>query len=119
MNPELMTEKLQEVLMKALEICKENSNPELSSEHMMAAFLGEEDVIDLLGSFHTDINRLISVNDDYLSRLPKSDSIENPSVDRYVANAYNEALRKSKQRKDKYISMFDMFIAVLFSNSSV
>ena len=119
MNPELMTDKLQDILMRALSICKENNNPELSSEHMMAAFLNETDIVDLLNSFHTDVNRLVSVNDRYLEKLPKSDSVENPTVSRYLANAYNEALNKSRQRKDKYISMFDMFIATLFDSSAV
>ena len=97
MNPELMTEKLQELFIKAV----------------------DPDIKDLLDSFHTDINRLISVNDNYLSKLPTSDSVENPMLNRYLANSYNEALAKSKQRKDKYISMFDMFITTLFNNSSV
>ena len=119
MNPELMTEKLQDILMKALSICKENSNPELCSEHLLAAFLQERDITDLLNGFHTDVNRLISINDSYLKRLPSSDTIENPMVNRYVANSYNEALQKSKQRKDKYVSMFDLFIALLYNQSSV
>ena len=119
MNPELMTEKLQNVLMRALSICKENNNPELASEHMIAAFLQEEDIKELLTSFKTDINRLININDEYLGKLPTSSSLENPNVNRYVVNSYNEAYNKSKQRKDKYISMFDMFITTLFNNSSV
>ena len=119
MNPELMTEKLQNVLMKALNICKENNNPELASEHMMAAFLQEEDIQELLDSFHTDINRLIKINNDYLDKLPTSTSLDNPNVNRYLANSYNDAYNKSKQRKDSYISMFDMFIATLFNNSTV
>ncbi|MBQ5804708.1 MAG: AAA family ATPase, partial [Erysipelotrichaceae bacterium] len=67
----------------------------------------------------TDVNRLIGINDSYLKRLPSSDTTENPMVNRYVANSYNEALQKSKQRKDKYISMFDLFIALLYNQSSV
>jgi ATP-dependent Clp protease ATP-binding subunit ClpB len=119
MNPEIMTQKLQEILMKALSICKENNNSELSSEHMMSAFLNNDDIIDLLNSFKTDVSKLRNVNETYLNKLVKTDSIENPTVNRYLANSYNEALNKSKQRKDKYISMFDMFIATLFNNSSV
>ncbi len=119
MNPELMTEKLQEVLMKALSICKQNGNPELCSEHMMAAFLSETDIADLLKSFRTDINKLISVNDRYLEKLSRSDSASDPTLNRYLSASYNEALNKSKQRKDSYISMFDMFIATLFNQSSV
>ncbi|MBR4484616.1 MAG: hypothetical protein IKO97_05355, partial [Erysipelotrichaceae bacterium] len=86
MNPELMTEKLQEALMRALEICKENSNPELCSEHMMAAFLNEQDIQELLNSFHTDINRLLMINDEYLQKLPQADMGDQPHVDRYVYN---------------------------------
>ena len=119
MNPELMTEKLQEILMKALTICKENQNPELSSEHMMAAFLNEADIVELLNGFKTDVRKLISINDSYLDRLVRSDSYENPTINRYLATSYNEAMNKSRQRKDKYISMFDMFIATLFNQSSV
>ncbi len=119
MNPEIMTEKLQQILMEALTVCKEYNHPELSSEHMMAAFLQNDDITELLGSFHTDVNRLVSINETYLNRLPGSDRAQEPTVSRYVANAYNEALNKSRQRKDKYISMFDMFIAVLFNDSSV
>jgi len=117
MDPEMMTEKLQDILMRALSICKEAGNAELSSEHFMEAFLSENDIVELLNSFHTDVNRLRSITDSYLRKLPSSDSVENPTLNRYLANSYNEALQKSKQRKDKYISMFDMFIATLFNHS--
>ena len=119
MNPELMTEKLQEILIKAVTICKENNNPELASEHMMKAFLEDSDIQNLLSSFHTNYNQLINVNDNYLNKLSSSDSTSEPMINRYVATSYNEALQKSKQRKDKYISLFDMFITTLFNNSEV
>lgn len=119
MNPELMTQKLVEILMNALSICKENNNPELSSEHMLAAFLKDEDIKSILNSFHTNVNQLVSINDNYLSKLSSSDSTSEPMINRHLSESYNEALKKSKQRKDKYISMFDMFVAVLFNNSQV
>ena len=119
MNPELMTEKLQEILMKAVSICKENNNSELSSEHLLAAFLQDEDIKSLLNSFHTNVNQLVEINNKYLGKLTSTDSNSDPMLNRYVANSYNEALKKSKQRKDKYISIFDMFIATLFNESEV
>lgn len=118
MNPELMTEKLQDILMKALSILNERNNPELTSEHMLCAFLNEADIVELLNSFKTDVNRLIEINESYLAKLPSSSS-NNPGVDRYLYNSYNEALNNSKKRNDKYISMFDMFISVLFNDSPV
>ncbi|MBR5755418.1 MAG: AAA family ATPase, partial [Erysipelotrichaceae bacterium] len=119
MNPELMTEKLQMILMNALSLCKEHNHSELSSEHLLAAFLNEADVTELLESMHTDVNKLIMVNDTYLNKLPSSNSVSEPTVSRYVAEAYNEAYQRSRQRQDKYISMFDMFISILFNQSSV
>lgn len=119
MNPELMTQKLQEILMKALSVCKERNNPEITTEHMMNAFLLDEDIQDLLNNFHTRVEQLKSINNKYLDRLSSSDSNSEPMINRHLAESYNDALRKSKQRKDKYISMFDMFIATLFNNSEV
>ena len=119
MNPELMTEKLQEIFMKAVSICKQNNNPELASEHLLAAFLVDEDIKNLLNSFHTNVNQLQNINDNYLNKLTSNDSSSEPMVNRYVSESFNEALKKSKQRKDKYVSMFDMFITTLFNNSNV
>ena len=39
MNPELMTQKLQEIFIQAITLCKENLNSELASEHMLHTFL--------------------------------------------------------------------------------
>ncbi|MDO4940171.1 MAG: AAA family ATPase [Erysipelotrichaceae bacterium] len=119
MNPELMTEKLQEILVKAISICKQNNNPELCSEHMMSAFLVDRDIVDLLATYHTNVNQLININDSYLNKLATSNSNSEPSVNRYVSQSFNDALKKSQQRKDKYVSLFDMFITTLFNNSSV
>ncbi len=119
MNPELMTEKLQQILIRAITICKERSNPEIASEHLMVAFLSDDDIANILNEFHTNINKLIEINDKYLEKLSSTNSNADPLLNKYVVQSYNDALKKSKQRKDKYLSMFDMFIATLFNESDV
>lgn len=119
MNPELMTQKLQEIFMKAISICKENRNSELSSEHLIYAFLNDEDIQELLNGYHCDVNKLVGINNGYLNKLPTTTSNSEPTLNRYVNSSFNEALNSSKKRNDKYISMFDMFIAILFNQSSV
>ena len=42
MNPELMTDALQRVFAEALQLCNENNNPVLTSEHMLYSFLMNE-----------------------------------------------------------------------------
>ena len=119
MNPELMTEKLQEILIEAISLCKENSNAELTSEHLIKAFLNNEDIRNLLNSFNINVNELIDINNTYLNKLTQTDSNSEPMINRYVASSYNEALHNSKKKKDKYISLFDMFISTLFNDSEV
>ena len=117
MNFDQMTEKLQNVLLKAVMLAKENNNPELSSEHLMSSFLEDEDIVDLLKSFNTNINELKNITNEYINKLPKTNSNEEPNLNRYLATSYNEALNNSKKRNDKYLSVFDLFISVLFNNS--
>ena len=119
MNPELMTEKLQEIFMKALSYAKDNRNSELSSEHVLKAFLNDDDITDILKTFKCDLNKLRNIVDNYMARLSVSDSNSEPVVNRYLYNAYTEALNNSKKRNDAYISIFDMFIETLFNKSSV
>ena len=119
MNPELMTDRLKDILIKAITICKDLNNPELTSEHFLISFLDDEDICELLNVFHCDISLLKETIKPYLDKLPTSNNNADPSLDRYVYASYNQALSKSKKRKDKYISMFDMFIEVLFNDSLV
>ena len=48
MNIENMTQKLQEALLNALNLCKDNNNPELCSEHMLSALIDDPDINGLL-----------------------------------------------------------------------
>ena len=117
MNPELMTDALQRVFAEALQLCNENNNPVLSSEHMLYAFLINEDIQNLLNDSKSNIDKLIEINNNYLNKLPVSNFSN--SIDKYLNESFNNAHKKAKQRKDKYISLIDMFIATLFNNSSV
>jgi len=119
MNIENMTEKLQEIFILAATTAKERRNPELCSEHLLKAFLLDADIVALLKDFHTDTNRLSSINDKFLDKLPVIDNASDPSLNRYVNDAFIEAENKSKKRKDKYVSFIDMFIVILFNNSEV
>ena len=117
MNPELMTDALQRVFAEALQLCNENNNPVLSSEHMLYAFLINEDIQNLLNDSKSNIDKLIEINNNYLNKLPVSNFSN--SIDKYLNESFNNAHKKARQRKDKYISLIDMFIATLFNNSSV
>ncbi|MDD5792177.1 MAG: AAA family ATPase [Erysipelotrichaceae bacterium] len=119
MNIENMTQKLQEALLNALNLCKDNNNPELCSEHMLSALIDDPDINGLLVSMKADVNRVRNEVDNYLKKLPISNSASEPNLNRYLNDAYNEALKLSKKKGDSFISIFDMFVAVMYNGSTV
>ena len=118
MNIEEMTEKLQEVIMKALMIAKDNKNPELTLQHLLKAFLENDDIENLLDKLKININKLRNICDLYISRLSTLDNTKDPTVNAYVYNAYNKALDNSKKNNDKYLGIFDLFVSTIFNESS-
>ena len=118
MNFETMTEKLQKILIKGLQICKDKGNPELSCEYLMRAFLEDDDVVRVLNELGAATPVLIRCTDDHIDKLPVNDSNADPGINRYVLESYNEARRFSKDRGDRYLSALDYFAVLLFSESS-
>ena len=118
MNIEEMTEKLQEVITKAFMMAKDMKNPEIALEHVMKALLENEDIQSLLSKVKVNVNKLINICDSYLNRLSTIDKIQDPSVNTYVYNAYNDALNRSRNNGDKYLGIFDMFISCVYNDST-
>ncbi|MDO4500035.1 MAG: AAA family ATPase [Erysipelotrichaceae bacterium] len=117
MNFETMTEKLQKVLIKALTICKDNGNPELTNEHMIKAFLDDEDVLSILSKLKTDLNPLRNCTNDYIEKLPVNNGNSEPTINRYVIESYNKANKVSKEKGNKYLGALDFFSCLLFNDS--
>ena len=119
MELEKVTEKLQKILIKALNICKDYHNPEISDEHMFKAYFDDDDISKILTELGCDINKLISVTNNALDRLPSNNSNSDPSINRYLYESYNEALKNSKEKGDKFLGALDLFACELFNDSSI
>ena len=119
MNFELMTEKLQQIFIKAITLVKDNKNPELTLIHLLKVFFDDEDIESLLNKLKVNINSLKNVVKKSLENLPIIDLKSEPTVNSYVYSAYNEALDYSRKRNDKYLGFFDMFVTCLYNGSSI
>ena len=119
MELEKVTEKLQKILIKALNICKDYHNPEISDEHMFKAYFDDDDIRKILTELGCDINKLISATNNALDRLPSNNSNLDPSINRYLYESYNEALKNSKEKGDKFLGALDLFVCELFNDSSI
>ena len=113
-----MSEKLQEILSKSFMIATDNHNIEISLQHVLKALLNNEDIEHVFKKLKQNTNKLKDICNTYISRLPVSDSKQEPTVNAYVFNAYNEAKLRSKDRGDKYVGIFDMLISVIYNEST-
>ena len=100
MNLDKMTDKLKDVLIDAVILAKDRSNPELSSEHIFHVMFDDDDLVDYLKGLKADINELKRINDNYLKRLSTVDNVSEPNLNYYVNNAYNNALKIQKDNYD-------------------
>ncbi len=119
MDFDKMTEKLQNILLTAVMDAKDRRNPELCSEHMLKAFLKDDDISGLLRALHEDVSALTGVTERYLSRLPQNDSTQEPNLNRILNDSYNSAVARQKKHNDTYLSAFDLFLEVFYNRSLV
>ncbi|MBR2802287.1 MAG: AAA family ATPase [Erysipelotrichaceae bacterium] len=117
MDPERMTDKMQEILMKALRLMQDGKNPELCAEHLFAAFLQDEDILRFLEGLKVDVRSLQEKNGARLKALPVSSSAGEPRLNRDVYAAFQDCEQLAKERGDSYLSAYLFFIALLFGNS--
>ena len=113
-----MSKKLQEILSKSFMIAADNHNIEISLQHVLKALLNNDDIEHVFKKLKQNTNKLKDICNTYISRLPVSDSKQEPTVNAYVFNAYNEAKLRSKDRGDKYVGIFDMLISVIYNEST-
>ena len=113
-----MSEKLQEILSKSFMIAADNHNIEISLQHVLKALLNNDDIEHVFKKLKQNTNKLKDICNTYISRLPVSDSKQEPTVNAYVFNAYNEAKLRSKDRGDIYVGIFDMLISVIYNEST-
>lgn len=113
-----MSEKLQEAFSKALMIAKDNRNSELSLPHVLKALLSNFDIQKLFIKLKQNTNKLTQICNNYIARIPSVSSSEEPHVNAYVFNAYNEAKQNSLDNGDKFVSIFDMLLSTIYNEST-
>ncbi len=119
MDFEHLTEKLQNILMKAIMLCKDRHNSELSSAHLFSAFLEDEDIAQFINNVNGDYSSMQHEISNALERLPCSTGNVEPKMSNEVYSAFKEAEKIKDERKDTYIGAFVFFIALLFQNSTL
>lgn len=118
MNFEKMSEKLQAVIMHAVEICKTYQHTAIDTLQMLKAIF-EDDVLDgLLKRLQIDKARALAIIDEEMAHVAKSSQV-NPQFTNEVMQSFQKAEEWSTSVQETYLSVASVFIALLFNRSYI
>lgn len=118
MNFEKMSEKLQEVIMQAVELCKSYQHTTVDTIHMLKAIY-ENDVLDgLFKRLNIDKTRALTRIDEEMRRVATSTQ-GNPQLSNEVVQSFNKAQQWSNSVQETYLSVASVWIALMFNKSYI
>ncbi len=118
MNFDKMSEKLQEIIMQAVEICKSYQHTTVDTIQMLKAIF-EHDVLDgLFKRLNIDKTRALSIIDQEMNRVATSSNV-NPQLSNEVAQAFSKAEQWSAGVQETYLSVASVWIALMFNKSYI
>ena len=118
MNFDKMSEKLQEIIMQAVEICKSYQHTTVDTIQMLKAIF-EHDVLDgLFKRLNIDKTRALTLIDQEMNRVATSSNV-NPQLSNEVAQSFSRAEQWSAGIQETYLSVASVWIALMFNKSYI
>lgn len=118
MNFDKMSEKLQEIIMQAVEICKSYQHTTVDTIQMLKAIF-EHDVLDgLFKRLNIDKTRALTLIDQEMNRVATSSNV-NPQLSNEVAQSFSKAEQWSAGIQETYLSVASVWIALMFNKSNI
>lgn len=118
MNFDKMSEKLQEIIMQAVEICKSYQHTTVDTIQMLKAIY-ENDVLDgLFKRLNIDKTRALTLIDQEMNRVATSSNV-NPQLSNEVAQSFSKAEQWSAGIQETYLSVASVWIALMFNKSYI
>ncbi|MCI6272850.1 MAG: AAA family ATPase [Erysipelotrichaceae bacterium] len=119
MDIEKMTERLSNIIVEALKLCKDLKNSELSTEHIFKAMINDDGLDGLWDRLNVDKYKILDIVNKHINKLTISSGDSNPALSFYVNKGYEKALEWSKKHDETYLSSTAFLIGLLKNNSSI
>ena len=119
MNIEKMTELLQMVIINAIDIAKKNHNSEVCAEHILSSILESDNLDTLFERLNINKSDLNEMVNHALENLPTVSSNSDPLLNRYVSQAYDNALKYMDEQGDAYMSCGALLIGLFETNAPI
>lgn len=118
MNYEKMSEKLQQILMRAVEICKSYGHANVDTIQMLKAIFEDEVLDGLFKRLNIDKREALALIDEEMNRIARA-SNTNPQLTQEVARSFDEAEKWAAQHEETYLSVASVWIALMFNRSYI
>ena len=119
MNPDILTEKLQEILQRAITDAQSSHHSEVTSAHIIKAMC-EDDILDgIFERIHVDQQELIPYLNEKLAEMPVVSGSDQLNLSRYASMGYQKAMDYMKKVGDTYMSCAALLIGLLQVNDPV
>lgn len=113
------SERLQSLLMQAVNLAKDLKHSTLDSAHLLKVIY-EDDVLDgLFKRLNIDKQAALTIVDEQLARMATCDHVEDVHVSNEVNSAFNKAIEWSNEVNETYLGVASLWIALMFSKSHV
>ncbi len=113
------SERLQNLLMQAVELAKNLRHSTLDTAHLLKVIY-EDDVLDgLFKRLNIDKQAALTIVDEQLSSMATCDQVNDVHVSNEVNKAFNKAIEWSNEVNETYVGVASVWIALMFSNAYV
>lgn len=118
MDFEKMSESLQVVIMKSLEICKSYGHSSLDTIQMLKAIFEHDVMNGLFSRLQIDKREALHIIDEEMKKVSTSTNV-NPQFSNTVMQSFTQAQTWSTQIDESYLSVASVWIALMFNNSYI
>ncbi|MEG0313712.1 MAG: AAA family ATPase [Erysipelotrichaceae bacterium] len=119
MNFENMSETLQQVIIKAIELTKTLHHNDVDVIHLLKTIFEEKVLDGLFNRVQIDKLQALDVIDTQLNNISKTDSTSDPRFSTNVNKAFNDAQTISNLLDETYMSTASVFIALISSKAYI
>ncbi len=119
MNPEIMTEILQQIINNAVTKAQENHNCQITVEHVLCAMAEDDNLNGIFERINVPKSKFLTIVKKAISNLSSVDGANDLTIDRYLQQAYQNAMDYMKKLGDTYMSTADLLIGIFETNAPI
>ena len=110
-----LTQKVIEAINNSINICKANSNSEITDKHLTYSLISDSEglIANILKKLQVNVNEILTDISQLVDNLPKVNGSYEPRVSATLAKVLNDSENLAKKEKDEYVSVEHLFECIL------